>query len=80
MLEKDFDVKNYNFEDIELPFPEIDEKNKMPEYYVIEGDPNMASQLDKFAKLGIRSVQVLTQEEYLRLYELNKIVVDLDKL
>ena len=78
MLEKDFNVENYNFADNVLPFPEVEENNKMPEIFVIEGEPDMLEKLETFSRQGIRSVPVLSKQEYLRLFSLNRIFVNLD--
>jgi hypothetical protein len=62
------------FEDDEEPVymtkSEVEAYNRMswhttlPKYFVIEEDPDMFSKLMAFSQLGIRSVEVLTLEEY----------------
>lgn len=42
---------------------------KLPEYYVIDGEPDMMEKLMQYAQQGIRSVEVLTQAEYKELIE-----------
>ena len=44
--------------------PKPDWHKRLPEYYVIEGSPDMAVQMAAFANVGVRSVAVLTREEY----------------
>ena len=44
--------------------PKPDWHKRLPEYYVSEGSPDLAAQMTAFANAGVRSVEVLTREEY----------------
>ena len=56
--------REWNFDDDELPFPEVEERAKENnEYFVVEGDPQILEKLDSYAKKGVRSVSILTEEE-----------------
>lgn len=37
---------------------------ELPERYIVEGDPNQIYKMDEYAKMGIRSVDVLQVDEY----------------
>lgn len=37
---------------------------QLPEYFVIDGAPDMLSKMMKYAEAGVRSVEILSQEEY----------------
>lgn len=37
---------------------------ELPEYYVVEGDPNMLIKMNEYAKMGVRTLDVLTKDEY----------------
>ena len=44
--------------------PDPDWHTELPEYYVIDGSPDMFDQMMAYASAGVRSVEVLTREEY----------------
>ncbi len=44
--------------------PEPGWHTELPEYYVIDGSPDMFDQMMAYANAGVRSVEVLTREEY----------------
>lgn len=44
--------------------PDPDWHTELPKYYVIEDSPDMFEQMMAYANTGVRSVAVLTQEEY----------------
>ena len=44
--------------------PDPDWHTELPKYYVIEDSPDMFEQMMAYANAGVRSVAVLTQEEY----------------
>ena len=45
-----------------IPDPEW--HTKLPEYFVIDGSPNMFDQMMAYTNAGVRSVEVLAREEY----------------
>ena len=44
--------------------PNPDWHTELPEYYVVDGSPDMFAQMAAFADAGVRSVEVLSKEEY----------------
>ena len=44
--------------------PDPDWHTELPKYYVIDGSPDMFDQMMAYAAAGVRSVEVLTREEY----------------
>ena len=41
----------------------------LPEYFVIEGEPNQLEKLLRYASMGIRNVPILSEDEYTYLYD-----------
>ena len=44
--------------------PDPDWHTELPEYFVIDGSPDMFDQMMAYANAGVRSVEVLAREEY----------------
>lgn len=44
--------------------PNPDWHTELPEYYVVDGSSDMFAQMAAFADAGVRSVEVLSKEEY----------------
>lgn len=42
---------------------------ELPEYFVIEGEPNQLEKLLRYASMGVRNVPILSEEEYRYLYD-----------
>ena len=51
-------------DEISRRIPDPDWHTELPKYYVIDGSPNMFDQMMAYASAGVRSVEVLTREEY----------------
>lgn len=51
--------------------PKLPFRTKLPEYYVVDGDPDCLAQMQNYADQGIRSVEVLSREEYDYIMKLN---------
>ena len=51
-------------DEISRRIPDPDWHTELPEYYVIDGSPDMFDQMMAYASAGVRSVEVLTREEY----------------
>lgn len=49
---------------IQRQIPDPDWHTELPKYFVIDGSPDMFDQMTAYASAGVRSVAVLTQEEY----------------
>ena len=44
--------------------PDPDWHTELPKYFVIDGSPDMFDQMTAYASAGVRSIEVLTREEY----------------
>lgn len=51
-------------DEISRRIPDPDWHTELPNYYVIDGSPDMFDQMMAYASAGVRSVEVLTREEY----------------
>ena len=49
---------------IQRQIPDPDWHTELPKYFVIDGSPDMFDQMTAYASAGVRSVEVLTREEY----------------
>ncbi|MBQ5338580.1 MAG: hypothetical protein J6Z40_05380 [Oscillospiraceae bacterium] len=49
---------------IQRQIPDPDWHTELPKYFVIDGSPDMFDQMTAYASVGVRSVEVLTREEY----------------
>ena len=49
---------------IQRQIPDPDWHTELPQYFVIDGSPDMFDQMTAYASAGVRSVEVLTREEY----------------
>ena len=49
---------------IQRLIPDPDWHTELPKYFVIDGSPDMFDQMTAYASAGVRSVEVLTREEY----------------
>lgn len=50
--------------EISQRIPDPDWHTELPEYFVIDGSPDMFDQMMAYANAGVRSVEVLAREEY----------------
>lgn len=68
--EKKFPVDFGDGESIMMTKEEIDEYNSrnwhktLPEYYIVEDDPAAGQKMSDYMLLGVRTVEVLTRDEY----------------
>ena len=49
---------------IQRQIPDPDWHTELPKYFVIDGSPDMFDQMTAYASAGVRSIEVLTREEY----------------